>query len=238
MPAAINEQIKILAELQKIDSQIFHLKKELSAQPAAQKKVEDEFEKKKAGFKAAETQLKNDQLKQKEREGELAAREEKIKKLQGQLYTLKTNKEYTAMDMEIKGAKADNSLLEEEILKLIDVVEESKTRLIGEKEKLAGEEKIAKTELDALKKRSDELTAQVAELQEKRKVYTPNVDAKLLAQYERILDKREGLAIVPVYHGACGGCHVGLTSQTLNEIQASDKLIACEGCARMLYWAA
>jgi hypothetical protein len=238
MPIAINEQIKILAELQKIDSQIFHLKKELAIQPAAQKRIEEDFEHKKAGFKAAETQLKSDQLKQKEREGELAAKEEKIKKLQGQLYALKTNKEYTAMDMEIKGAKADNSLLEEEILKLLDVVEESKSRLVGEKDKLADEEKVVKAELDTLKKKSGELAAQIADLQEKRKAYTPNIDPKLLTQYERILDKREGLAIVPVYHGACGGCHIGLTSQLQNEIQMSEKLITCEDCARMLYWVA
>ncbi len=238
MPTAITEQIKILAELQKIDSQIFHLKKELAEQPAAQKKVEDAFETKKTGFKTAETQLKSDQLKQKEKEGELASKEEKIKKLQGQMFQLKTNKEYSAMDMEIKGIKADNSLIEEAIINLIDVVESSQKRLVEEKVKLAEEEKRSKAELDVLKKKADDLSAQIADLSEKRKAYTPNIDPKLLTQYERILDKREGLAIVPVYHGACGGCHIGLTSQLQNEIQMSEKLITCEECARMLYWTA
>lgn len=238
MPTAINEQIKILAELQKVDSEIFHLKKELALQPALQKKVEEDFEKKKTGFKTAETQLKTDQIKQKEKEGELASREEKIKKLQAQMFQLKTNKEYTAMDMEIKGIKADNSLLEEEILKLIDTVESSQKRLIDEKVRLAEEEKKAKAELDVLKKKSDSLAVSVADLQEKRKVYLPNVDPKLLTQYERVLEKRDGLAIAPVVNGACGGCHIGLTSQVLNEIQMQEKLITCEECARMLYWAA
>ncbi len=237
MVTVIAEQIKILAELQKIDSEIYILKKEVSEHPAQQKKIESDLNKKKASLKAAEEELRTAQLKQKEKEGDLQVKEEKIKKLQGQLYQLKSNKEYSAMEVEIKGLKADNSLLEEDILRLLDVVDQARAKVAQEKERLAAEEKAAKDQLEALKKSTAALEAQVAGFEEKRKTYTPNVELKLLSQYEKILKNREGIALVPVRNNACGGCHLGLPPQAVNEIQIQDKLMVCESCARILYWA-
>ena len=66
--------------------------------------------------------------------------------------------------------------------------------------------------------------------------WEPNIDARLLSQYERILKSREGLALVPVMNNACGGCHMGLPPQVVNETQQHEKWIVCESCARILYW--
>ena len=236
MATLINEQIKILAELQKIDSEIYQLRKESNTQPALQKKAEGEFEEKKGNLKVAEAQLKAIQVKQKEKEIDLQTKEEKIKKLQAQLYQLKSNKEYATMDLEIKGLKADNSVLEEEILHLLDATEEARAKVAKEKELLGSEERRFKEQLEVLKKRASEIGAAVAELEEKRKGYTPNIDAKLLTQYEKILKNREGLALVPVENESCSGCHMGLPPQVVNEVQMQDKLIVCESCARILYW--
>lgn len=236
MTATINEQIKILAELQKIDVQIYGLKKELEAHPAIQKKADEDFERKKSSLKAAEAKLKDAQVRQKEKENDLLSKEEKIKKLQSQLYQLKTNKEYSAMELEIKGLKADNSLLEEEILKMFDAVEGAKAEVAAEKAKLSSEETKHKEASDVLKKEEERIRAAVAEFDEKRKSYLPNIEPKLLSQYEKLLKSREGLALAPVKNNSCGGCHLGLPPQVINEIQMHDKLIVCESCARILYW--
>ncbi len=236
MPITLNEQVKILVELQKIDAEIYQLRKELSEYPALLKEIQAAFEKKKVNFKAAEDELKVLQLKQKEKEMELQTKEEKVKKLQGQLYQLKTNKEYSVMDLEIKGLKADNSLLEEEILKLLDAVDQAKAKAAKEKELVAAEEKKLKEEDEVLKKKVSQMNAEVTVLEEKRKSYTPNIDPKLYYQYEKILKGREGIAIVPVKNNSCSGCFMELTSQTVNEVQMQEKLIFCESCARILYW--
>ena len=236
MTTAIHEQIKILVELQKIDADIYRSKKELESQPTLKKKIETDFDRKKALLKAAEEELKTAQLKQKEKEGDLQSKEEKIKKLQSQLYQLKSNKEYTAMEMQIKGLKADNSVLEEEILKLLDVVDLVKAKVAKEKEHLAGEERQMKEELAKLSQQALRINSEVASQEEKRKAFSPNVEAKLISQYERILKGREGLALAPVRNNSCGGCHMELPPQRVNEIQIAEKLIVCESCARILYW--
>jgi len=237
MITVIHEQIKLLVELQKIDAEIYQLKKEFSFHPVLQKQTEAEFEKKKSSLKAAEAELKTLQLKQKEKEVELSAKEDKIAKLQSQLYQLKSNKEYSTMEFEIKSLKADKSLLEEEILKLLDAVDLAKSKAAKEKELLAKEEKTFKTASEALNKRASEISALNAAHEEKRKAYTPNVEPKLIVQYEKILKNREGMALVPVRNNSCGGCHIELPPQAVNEIQLQDKWIVCESCARILYWA-
>lgn len=236
MVASFQEQIKILVELQKLDSAIFNLKRELSLQPDQQKKLELDFDKKKVHLKAAEDALKAEQVKQKDKENTLGSMEEKIKKLQAQLYQLKSNKEYQAMEFEIKAAKADKSLLEEEILVMMDSVESSKQKVAKEKSLLAEEEKKFKEDIEVLKKKASQIQAELVGLEEKRKTYVPNIDKKFLDQYERVLVKRDGVALVPLKEGTCGGCHLKLPPQVANEIQMQDKIIFCESCARMLYF--
>ena len=236
MTTAINEQIKILVELQRIDSQIYALKKELNSHPGEQKMLDQEFEKKKGRLKAAEEALKALQLKQKQKESDLTAREDKIAKLQGQLYQLKSNKEYSAMEMEIKGMKADKSVLEEDVLRLLDAVDQAKALLAREKEALTGEEKNYREQSDVLKKKAAEIENAVHEHEENRGYFTPNVEKRLLTQYERLLKGCEGLALVPVLNNSCGGCHIGLPPQVVNETQQFEKWIVCESCARILYW--
>ena len=60
------------------------------------------------------------QKQRKDKELELASKEEAAKKLQGQLYSLKTNKEYQTMLQQIQDAKADGELVEEKILILFE----------------------------------------------------------------------------------------------------------------------
>jgi predicted nucleic acid-binding Zn-ribbon protein len=156
--------------------------------------------------------------------------------MQFQLYQLKSNKEYQAMEMEIKGGRADKSVLEEEILKLFDAVDDAKKKLAKEKEALAAEEKKFKDEIAVVDKEIADLQQKISVTEENRKQYLPNIDPKILGQYERLLKNRDGLALVPVKGGSCSGCNMELPPQMVNEVHANDKLIYCESCARILYW--
>ena len=237
MTAIISEQIKILAELQKIDSEIYALRQEIEAYPEIQKKADQEFDNKKLNLKSAEDEHRALQAKQKGMEIELGSKEDKIAKLQSQLFSLKSNKEYQAMDFEIKALKADKSLLEEEILIFFDSIETAKAKVTKEKELLSVEEKKHKEELSVTQKRIAEIQADIQVHEEKRKAFTPSIDPKILPQYEKLLKNREGLAIAPIRNNSCGGCNIGLPPQIVNEARMLEKFITCESCARMLYWA-
>ena len=231
----INEQIEFLKKLQVIDIEIYALKEEKSDMPEKIKSLEELLEAKKKGIKDTEGILKNLQLKLKENEISLQEKEEHIKKLQIQLYQLKSNKEYSAMLTEIGSLKADGSLIEDEIIKMMDEIENVKKKVAEEVALFKKEEFNAQKEKDAIGLRIRELDARLAELSEQREKIVPNIERDIRHRYERVLENRGGVAIVPVQDGACGGCHMNLPPQIVNEAKLKEEIVACGSCSRILY---
>ncbi len=231
----IKDQIRKLVDLQVMDIEVFRLKSELRDRPAEIETLRVSFEAKKDTLKRLEDQLKAVLVGQKGDEGELKSKEEAILKADGQLYQLKTNKEYQAKLLEIESLKADKSLVEEKILLGFDRIEAARKAVETEKAVVVRYEK----EFQAKKKEVDETIAvagdQLKVKESKRSRLTPDVRPDILSRYERILQNKEGLGIVPVKNHACGGCFMHLTEQLIHEIKMHDQLITCDACARILY---
>ena len=233
--ANMEDQIKMLIELQEIDGEIYNKKKVLDEVPAKMKELDDLLEQKSADVKNLEENSKKLQLEMKEKEVEMGSKEEAIKKYQTQLSQVKTNKEYTALEKEISTIKADNSLLEEDIINLLDKIESVKGDIKKEKDVLEQEKK--KIEEQKKKMEEEKKAAQVEfdDLNNKRKDFTAKVDKRVLSKYERILHNKAGLAMVPVADDACGGCNMNLPPQVVNEARLKKELTFCGNCARILY---
>ena len=114
------DEIKKLIELQDIDFEIYKIRTDLEEMPGRIAAYDEIIKDKEHIFKDSEEKLKKVELERKQKEMDLKTKEDQIKKQQGQLFQIKTNKEYAALEKEIGSAKADNSILEEEILKLFD----------------------------------------------------------------------------------------------------------------------
>jgi len=150
---------------------------------------------------------------------------------------LKTNKEYQARLMEIESLKADKSIVEEKILLGFDEVDAARKAVETERATVVQYEKdflARKKEVeDAVAVMQDQL--KVKESQRSR--ITPDVRPDLLGRYERIVQNKEGLAIVQVKDMNCSGCYMHVTDQLLNQIKMYDQLVCCDACARILYLA-
>ncbi|HAZ10997.1 MAG: hypothetical protein A2047_00455 [Omnitrophica bacterium GWA2_41_15] len=231
----IKEQIGLLIGLQVIDSQIYVLSKEKASMPDHLRSIDEMIELKKTGIKQAEDNLKNTQLKLKEKEGNLQQKEEQIKKLQGQLYTLKTNKEYSTMLTEIEGIKSDNSLTEEDIIRLMDEIELAKKKISEEKELFKAEEANAQKEKENINLKAKEIDARLSELNEKRNGIAPNIEKQVISRYEKILKNKDGLAITCIEDGSCGGCHLNLPPQVISDVKLREDIVVCGSCLRILY---
>lgn len=231
----LKEQISKLIDLQESDTQIFNLKDELEAKPDEIKKLETLIEEKKKKLADSEKKL-HDLIKQrKDKELELATKEESAKKLESQLFSLKTNKEYSAMMKEIEGMKTDASILQDQILEILDKTDKEKENFDKEKQAFTQEEKRIKEEIEKIKGRIKEIEGFLSDLQAKREVKAAEVNSKILAQYERVLRNRDGLAIAKVFNDACSGCNMSVPPQVVNLIKMSDRIVSCEICQRILY---
>ena len=57
----------------------------------------------------------------------------------------------------------------------------------------------------------------------------------IVAKYERIRDLKNGVGIVNISDGTCGGCHMELPPQIINNTKTGNGITVCERCSRILY---
>jgi len=231
----LKSQLGSLIKLQTVDSEAYSLRAEKAIKPEEIKAAEAVFEAKKASLAELDKKLLELQKQRKEKELELGSKEEATKKLQGQLYGLKTNKEYQTMLQQIQDAKADASVIEDKILELFDKADAIKIEADREKLKLKDDEKVFLEEKKKVNDRIKEIDDRLAQLEVQRKQALQDVDPKILTQYERILASRDGLAIVIVKGNSCGGCNMFVPPQVINLIKMYAHIITCEMCNRILY---
>ena len=231
----VGEQLSTLLQLQDLDSKIYTLSREKRSKPLELEILRQTRDTDKQKISVVEKELIELQLQRKNKEIDLETKEGVIKKYQIQLYQIKTNKEYQSLQKEIETLKADNSVLEEEILQVMEDIDQRKEGLTKQKDMLrTTEEKIAEEERRVTRE-IEEIEKLLATLKEKRQTFIPDLDRKLFERYDRILINKEGLALVPIKGHACGGCHMNLPPQVINEVQLQEKVIICENCSRILY---
>ena len=231
----LKTQLGRLVKLQEIDSQIHALRNEKQAAPEEVKVIEAAFEEKKQNLAMLEKKLLDLQKQRKDFELELASKEEATTKLKTQLYSLKTNKEYQTMLQQIDGSKADASVIEDKILQVFEQADKVRIETEQETLRVKDEEKVFLEQKKKVDDRVKMIDDQLAQLEGKRKQIVPEVDQKIMSQYDRILANRDGLAITTARDNSCQGCNMLVPPQVINLIKMYERIVTCEVCNRMLY---
>ncbi len=227
--------IEMLKKAQEFDGQLYDIGEELKTIPVTIAGKKKEWESEKAHLAELEDSVKKLQLKQKEKEGQLAEKETHVKKLDGQLTQVKTNKEYGALQQEIASLKADNSLLEEDIIKILDEVEAARETVKIEKSRLAQIEKQYQEIERKLKDEEKILQASRENLKKQREEVTQQLKPDIRQLYERILSAKEGHALAALRKESCSACSMHLRPQLINNVLLGESLVLCESCSRILY---
>ena len=225
-----------LVELQQLDSEIAELEAAAAAIPGQIRTMEEQLLQAKAALDAvtADTDKLQKLHRQKDRDLEEANRE--LKKRQSRLYEIKTNQEYSAVLREIEGLKQRVSILEEEVLLLLDQIEGAVKARAQEEEGFRFKQAEFMRDTQQREGELRELQGRLSALQVAREGQSRSVETSLLQQYFRLLKSRAGLAVAPARGGSCEGCHVALTPQLFNEVRRNEEILTCERCGRILYW--
>jgi predicted nucleic acid-binding Zn-ribbon protein len=233
---ALREQLELLWELQKIDLDLKNIKGEQERYPEEIKKLDERtaIEKEKLQKEKGRVDLLEKERREKERQ--LSSSQEKIKKAEGRMFEVKTNKEYQALLSEIETIKGASSREEEEILQVLEEIDELKKDLSKrEKDVAAILEKI-----EAEKKMIQERMAQDEILwkqqMERREVLSKQLESKLYKLYNTLREKRQGVGMVNVKHETCQGCFVHIPPQMFIEVQKTNEIIRCPNCNRILFF--
>jgi len=236
----VNEIIGSLVKLQEIDSQRDSFSSEINETPEKISEISEEINLINERLKNGEEKYKEAAVTQHNLENDLLTTEGEIKKMQVELYSVKTNEMYKTLKNNIDEKAARVSEIEDELLGLMDRVEEQKKEL--EKDKVESARKIGelKNSQKALEQRKEELSARVKDLESERAQFLEEIQREeknkvSLVKYERIRRSKGGLAVVRVdENDSCGGCNIFLTKQKVNEVISSG-LVLCDNCGRILY---
>jgi predicted nucleic acid-binding Zn-ribbon protein len=145
------------------------------------------------------------------------------------------NDEYAAFNKEIGLAQEVITQCEDQQLGLMEQSELLQPDIERAEEVHAIEHKRLHAILATFDGRSKSLLARQKELQEARPPLTLPIDEEILDRYERLFKSKNGLAVAPIEHGVCTGCHMQMTMQTILSAKAEKEIITCSQCGRYLY---
>ena len=61
------------------------------------------------------------------------------------------------------------------------------------------------------------------------------ISDSIISVYDKIQSHRDGLAVVEISGGGCGGCGAHVPPQKITEIKAKEGIHRCDVCGRFLY---
>lgn len=144
-------------------------------------------------------------------------------------------REYDSLSKEIEFQGLEIQLAEKKIKEAKFKIE-SKDSVIEEAEnKLEDRTKdleLKKKDLDTIVSETKDEEEKLIKESEKAKA---SIEPRLVTAYERLRSNAiNGLAVVSVERGTCGGCFNEIPPQRQIDIQARNKIIVCEHCGRIL----
>ncbi len=227
-------RLSALFELQQIDDELDLLEELRGDLPLAVNELNSEIQIIKETIASKENDKKDafDTIKSNEEEIELLSAN--LKKFKDQLFQVRNNKEYDALNKEIEHSeqkietlKKENKDLENKIQQLKIDIEEVDPRL----KELEAEVNEKEKELQEIIKENEK---EEIKLQKKREDIASKIKKADLNTYMRIRKACGGKAVATVSRGACTGCHNVVPPQRQLEIRANKRLFTCESCGRLL----
>jgi predicted nucleic acid-binding Zn-ribbon protein len=139
----LRKQLELLWELQKIDLTLKRINEERDRFPKEMKKLDERQNIEKEKIQNEKEKIESLEKERRQKERHLNTEQEKIKRTEGRMFEVKTNKEYQALLNEIEAIKEATNREEEEILQILEEIDELKKDLLKrEKEVTATLEKI------------------------------------------------------------------------------------------------
>ena len=231
----VEEKLSTLYQLQTMMTEIDKIKTLRGELPLEVQDLEDEI----AGL---ETRLQNYQSEIKDFENAVVEQKHKItestgliEKYKTQLDNVRNNREFDNLSKEIEFQGLEIECSEKKIREYNDAVNRKKTEITELTEKLEGRKADLVLKKNELEQIISETKQDEEKLRDKAKKLEANIEPRLLTAFKRIRKgARNGLAVVYVQRGACGGCFNKIPPQKQLDIKLRKKIIVCEYCGRIM----
>ena len=232
----MKEELELLWELQKIDLDLRNIMMERERYPKELKKLDEKQKLEQEKIVKEREKLESLEKERRQKEKYLIAEQDKIKRSEGRMTEVKTNKEYQALLNEIETFKESISRAEEEVLVIMDEIDELKKQLSKREKDIALTLEWIEAERKKIQEKMDQDELVWKEKSERKEMLSTRVESNLFKLYNMLKEKRQGIGMVSVKSETCQGCFVNVPPQMFIEVQKNNSLVRCPNCNRILYW--
>jgi hypothetical protein len=234
MERTVAQKLEALLTLQHIDSKLDAIQKVRGDLPEEVMDLEDEI----AGYETRVGKFEKDiaVLEEEINRNKQAKKEAEklINKYKDQQMNVRNNREYDAITKEIELQTLEMELADKRI-------NEANAKIARKNDEIKNTQGILSERKKDLNTKNTELKALVSEseedenkLREEREKQIEHIEDRLLKSYDKIRSNAlNGLAVVMVKRGACGGCFNTVPPQRQADIRDKKKIIVCEHCGRI-----
>ena len=159
---------------------------------------------------------------------------EGVKAAKTKLTAAKSTRDFAMANREIDNKRRSVSAREEEVLKVLHAIEESKKALEAQEAQVAEIAEGHAAEEAKVAELVAELEVKVVESSTGREAIAEKIEKAIARKYNTVL-KRRAVAVVPVNGGACSGCHMTIPRQLNNILARGETIETCPACYQLLY---
>lgn len=175
-------------------------------------------------------------------ENQVETAEGRINQLRERMNNTSSNKEYSAMLVEVNTLKAEKSKLEEQALELMQEVEQLDTRLAEVRDKAVAQEKVTTAAQGELDEANADIKDRLEELQKERDAAANVIDDNVLREYERLSHTHDGESLAEIEEQNrrrmeynCGACFMSIPIERVSAVMSNpDTIVHCPNCSRIL----
>jgi uncharacterized protein len=167
----------------------------------------------------------------------------RVETLRNQMNSVKTNKEYSALLLEVNTLKAEKSKVEDQALEFMTKMEAIKAQVATAEGQVAEQAKMVTIAEKDVAEAHAEISKELAELKTKRDASKEGIPEATLGEYDRLYEQLEGEPVAGVsiesmknHEYSCTGCFIGLPLERVNRLlRNNDEIVVCPNCDRILY---
>jgi len=232
---SVKEKLEGLYALQRIDSKLAAIEILKGELPIEVSDLEDEIigletriSKLKESIEAIDSEVSAHRA-------NMAESEALIERYNSQLDNVKNNREYDALTKEIELQKLEIQLSDKKINDTKGGKGVKEDAFAKAEERLDGKQKDLETKKVELEKIISKTEKEENKLKKASDRAKKTIEERLLKSYNKISSSyRNGLGVVTVNRGSCGGCFNRIPPQQIIEIGVMKNIIACEHCGRVI----
>ena len=235
MPMRMDELFETLRKYQKLSDRV-ELEKQLEAMPKTIEIQNQMLSREKKSFVDVKEQFTTTETNLKQLRQALAEAEMRRENAERQMDGIQTQREYDAVNKEIREASEKEQDLRHRIQeeeRRFAEIDDKLHRIEISVSALESEIEQKRTEIE---QNSKQIIDQIEKLRTEENSLTQELEDDLKFKFERIIRSKSGMGIVPIHGVVCTGCHMILPANFVNEVRQADKIVFCPYCSRILYY--